>query len=140
MGVPVKRRQATLASDLPRNNRPELIADDGQGMFFPACPIPWHRPDRKAGRGPGVKDVTTHRTDELPPCLANVCEGALSFSLNHTDLFRMAGSMHNPIMGQRQPIAAPTAMAQGRPTGGATRLQARNGFENYIGPIDSVMP
>jgi len=37
-----------LASTPPRNNRLELIADDGQGMFFPACPIPWHRLDREA--------------------------------------------------------------------------------------------
>src|SRR5919108_1978595 len=38
-----------------RNSRPELIATDGQGMFFPACPIAWQRPDRKAGHAPGVK-------------------------------------------------------------------------------------
>src|SRR5215472_18636761 len=38
-----------------RNSRPELIADDGQGMYFPVCPIPWQRPDRKAGHAPGVK-------------------------------------------------------------------------------------
>src|SRR5882724_353588 len=46
-----------------RNSRPELIADDGQGMFFPACPIPWHRPDREAGHAPGVKrsDDTSDR-------------------------------------------------------------------------------
>jgi hypothetical protein len=34
--MPVKRRRATLASDPSRNSRPELIADDGQDMFFPA--------------------------------------------------------------------------------------------------------
>jgi hypothetical protein len=34
--MPVKRRRATLASAPSRNNRPELIADDGQDMFFPA--------------------------------------------------------------------------------------------------------
>jgi hypothetical protein len=28
-----------LASTPSRNSRPELIADDGQGMFFPACPL-----------------------------------------------------------------------------------------------------
>ncbi len=54
-----------LASNPSRNSRPELIANDGQGMFFPACPIPWRRPDRKAGQGPGVKDVMTHRTDRF---------------------------------------------------------------------------
>ena len=37
-----------------RNSRPELIADDGQGMFFPVCRIPWQRPDRRAGHAPGV--------------------------------------------------------------------------------------
>jgi hypothetical protein len=54
--LPVKRRRATLASDPSRNSRPELIADDGQGMLFPACPIPRQRPDRKAGHAPGVKE------------------------------------------------------------------------------------
>ena len=44
-----------LASNPSRNSRPELIADDGQSMFFPACSIPWQRPDRKAGHAPGVK-------------------------------------------------------------------------------------
>jgi hypothetical protein len=46
-----------------RNSRPELIADDGQGAFFPACSIPWQRPDRKAGHAPGVKrsDDTSER-------------------------------------------------------------------------------
>jgi hypothetical protein len=47
--MPVKRRRAMLASTPSRNSRPELIANDGQGMFFPACPIPWYRPDREAG-------------------------------------------------------------------------------------------
>jgi hypothetical protein len=47
--LPVKQRRAMLASTPLRNSRPELIANDGQGMFFPACPIPWHRPDREAG-------------------------------------------------------------------------------------------
>jgi len=50
LGLLVKRRRAMLASNPLRNSQPELIADDGQGMFFPACPIPWHRPDRKAGQ------------------------------------------------------------------------------------------
>jgi hypothetical protein len=43
----VKRRRAMLASNPLRNSQPELIADDGQGAFFPARPIPWQRPDRK---------------------------------------------------------------------------------------------
>ena len=77
--VPVKRRWAMLASNPSRNSRPELIADDGQGMFFPACPIPWRRPDRKAGNGPGVKDVTTHRTDRFRMPLKTHFEGALIF-------------------------------------------------------------
>ena len=41
-----------LASTPPRNNRPELIADDGQDVFFPARSIAWHRPDREAGHRP----------------------------------------------------------------------------------------
>src|ERR1700733_4900484 len=53
--MPVKRRRAMLASNPSRNSRPELIADDGQGMWFPACPIPWRRPDRKAGTPRGKK-------------------------------------------------------------------------------------
>ena len=31
--MPVKRRRALLASNPLRNSRPELIADDGQGVF-----------------------------------------------------------------------------------------------------------
>jgi hypothetical protein len=49
----VKRRWAMLASNPSRNSRPELIANDGEGMFFPACPIPWPRPDREAGTAQG---------------------------------------------------------------------------------------
>ena len=45
--VLAKRKRALVATNPPRNNQPELIADDGQGMFFPACPIPWQRPGRK---------------------------------------------------------------------------------------------
>jgi hypothetical protein len=37
-----------LASTPSRNSRPELIADDGKGVFFPARPIAWHGPDREA--------------------------------------------------------------------------------------------
>ena len=51
--MPVKQRRATLASAPSRNNRPELIADDEQGLFFPAGPIPRQPPDRKAGRARG---------------------------------------------------------------------------------------
>src|ERR1700693_4522426 len=62
-GNPRAYSAAMLASNPSRNSRPELIADDGQGMCFPACPIPWHRPDRKAGPGPGFKrsDDTSDR-------------------------------------------------------------------------------
>lgn len=77
--MPVKRRRATLASDPLRNSRPELIADDGQGMFFPACPIPRQPPDRKAGKAPGVKDVRTHRTDRFRNASKTLPEGALIF-------------------------------------------------------------
>jgi len=79
MGLPVKRKRALLASIPPRNSRPELIANDGQGMFFPACPIPWYRPDRKAGRGPGAKDVRTHRSDRFRMPQKTHSEGALIF-------------------------------------------------------------
>jgi hypothetical protein len=41
-----------LASNPSRNSRPELIADDGQGVFLPARPIAWPGPDREAGRRP----------------------------------------------------------------------------------------
>jgi hypothetical protein len=38
-----------LASNPLRNSRPELIADDGQGvLLLPARPIAWPGPDRKA--------------------------------------------------------------------------------------------
>jgi hypothetical protein len=38
-----------LASKPSRNSRPELIANDGQGMFFPACPIAWPGPGPESG-------------------------------------------------------------------------------------------
>jgi hypothetical protein len=44
----VKRRRAMLASNPSRDNQPELIADDGKGVFFPARPIDWHGRDREA--------------------------------------------------------------------------------------------
>jgi len=50
--VPVKRRQALVATNLLRNSRPELIADDGQGVYIPARPIAWPGPDRIAGLWP----------------------------------------------------------------------------------------
>jgi hypothetical protein len=34
-----------LASNPSRNNRPELIVDDGQGVFLPSRPIAWAGPD-----------------------------------------------------------------------------------------------
>jgi hypothetical protein len=34
--MPVKRRQALVAIRRSGNSQPELIADDGQGTFFPA--------------------------------------------------------------------------------------------------------
>src|ERR1019366_3371458 len=36
-----------------RNSRPELIADDEKGVFFPARPIAWPGSDRKAEPRPG---------------------------------------------------------------------------------------
>lgn len=44
-----------------RNSRQELIADDGQDVFFPACPMPRHPGRPESGKGRGVKDVMTHR-------------------------------------------------------------------------------
>jgi hypothetical protein len=44
--MPVKRKRAMLASNPSRNSRPELIADEGQGVFLPARPIAWPGPDR----------------------------------------------------------------------------------------------
>jgi hypothetical protein len=70
-----------LASNPLRNSRPELIADDGQSTFFPACSIPRHPPDRKAGKGPGVKDVMTHRTDRFRHASKTLPEGALIFRM-----------------------------------------------------------
>ena len=67
-----------LASKPPRNSRSELIADDGEGMIFPACPRPWHRPDRKADRAQGVKDGM-HRTDRFRMPQKTHSEGALMF-------------------------------------------------------------
>ena len=49
MGLPVKQKRALLASNPLRSSRSELIANDGPGLCFPACPKPWHRPDREAG-------------------------------------------------------------------------------------------
>jgi len=52
LGLLVKRRRAMLASNPLRNSQPELIADDGQGMCFPACPIPWPPARPESGIGP----------------------------------------------------------------------------------------
>ena len=76
----VKRKRAMLASNPPRNSRPELIADDGQGMYFPVCPIPWQRSDRKAGHAPGVKKQERHIgpiDSDMPQ--KTLYEGALTF-------------------------------------------------------------
>jgi hypothetical protein len=79
MGLLVKQKRAMLASNPLRNSRSELIANDGQGMFFPACPKPWHRPDREAGPGPGIKDGMTHRSDRFRMPRKTHSEGALLF-------------------------------------------------------------
>jgi len=49
-----------LASNPSRNSRPELIADDGQGVFLPARPIAWPGPDREAGRRPRFTRSNDH--------------------------------------------------------------------------------
>jgi hypothetical protein len=47
--MPVKRRRALLASNPLRNSRPELIADDGQDVYFPVRPIAWPGPEPGSG-------------------------------------------------------------------------------------------
>jgi hypothetical protein len=66
-----------LASNPLRNSRPELIADDGQGMFFPVRPIPWQRPDRKAAHAPGVKKERHIGPIDSDMPQKTPCEGAL---------------------------------------------------------------
>jgi hypothetical protein len=88
-----------LASNPPRNSRPELIADDGQGMFFPACPIPWQRPDRKAGHAPGVKgrnDTSDAIDSGMPP--KTHFEGALPF---HAVRSRSSGRERSNSIGEQ---------------------------------------
>jgi hypothetical protein len=53
-----------LASNPPRNSRPERIADDGKGVLLLSRPIAWIglRPQEAAPR-PGLPAVTTHRSD-----------------------------------------------------------------------------
>jgi len=51
-----------LASNPSRNSRPELIADDGQGVFLPARPIAWPGPRPESGTPakiyrPGPEDL-----------------------------------------------------------------------------------
>ncbi len=65
LNLPVKQKRALLASNPPRDSRPELIVDDEPGTIFPACPRPWQRPYREAGRAPGVSAGITHRTDRF---------------------------------------------------------------------------
>ena len=49
-----------LASNPSRNSRPELIADDGQGMCFPACPIPLAAARPESGTRPRGKKKEGH--------------------------------------------------------------------------------
>jgi hypothetical protein len=54
-----------LASNPSRNNRPELIADDGQGMFFPASyTLAPARPE-SGTTAQGLKEVKIHRSDRF---------------------------------------------------------------------------
>jgi hypothetical protein len=50
----VKRRRVMLASIPSRNSRPELIADDGHGVFLPARPFVWPGPDRTVCEDDGI--------------------------------------------------------------------------------------
>jgi len=59
LAVSVKRKRALLASNPPRNSRPELIADDGQGAFLPARPIAWAGPVGPAVEAKGGSDPRT---------------------------------------------------------------------------------
>jgi len=59
LAVSVKRKRALLASNPPRNSRPELIADDGQGAFLPARPIAWAGPVGPAVEANGGPDPRT---------------------------------------------------------------------------------
>jgi hypothetical protein len=69
-----------LASNPSRNSRPELIADDGQVMFFPACPIPWQRARPESGTRPRGKKQERHigPIDSAMPSKTH-SEGALTF-------------------------------------------------------------
>ena len=47
LAVSVKRKWAMLASTPLRNNRPELIADDGQSVLLLARSTAWLGPDHR---------------------------------------------------------------------------------------------
>jgi hypothetical protein len=49
-----------LASNSSRNSQPELIADDGQGMFFPACPKTLAAARPESGTRPRGKKMERH--------------------------------------------------------------------------------
>ena len=60
-----------LASNSSRNNQPELIADDGQGMFFPACPKTLAAARPESGTRSRGKKMERHIE---PASLRNSCE------------------------------------------------------------------
>jgi hypothetical protein len=68
-----------LASNPPRNSRPELIADDGQGMFLSGVSYTLAPARPESGLGPGVQDGMTHRTDRFRMPQKTHSEGALIF-------------------------------------------------------------
>jgi len=72
LAMSVKRKRALLASNPPRNSRPELIADDGQGAFLPARPIAWAGP---VGPAVEVESGSAPRT-ESPTASARGREAA----------------------------------------------------------------
>jgi hypothetical protein len=47
LALSVKRMRAMLASNPLRNNRPELIADDGQSVLLLARSTAWLGPDER---------------------------------------------------------------------------------------------
>jgi hypothetical protein len=78
-----------LASNPSRNSRPELIADDGQGVFLPARPITWPGPDRNAGLRPRFTRCDDTSDRKIPPCLKKRILGAPSFFMRSPVAERM---------------------------------------------------
>ena len=76
-----------LASTPSRNNRPELIANDGQGVFLPARPITWPGTDRKAALWPRFTRSNDTSERKIPTCLIKRLPRAPSFFVSVEDRF-----------------------------------------------------